>query len=548
MSEKLGDALLELKTDSKKFDKGIKKAEKRTGKLETKLKKAGLAAKLLKSKLIAIGAAIVVGIGITKAIQRVTMLGDEIAKMSKKTGIATETLSSFRLVMDLGGTSIQSFAKGMKTLSKMMFDIRSGAGAEAAKAFDAIKISTENADGSLRDVLDVFFDISEEFSRMKDGAEKAAIAQTILGRAGLELIPTLNMGSAEIRKQVQLAKDLGLQFSKLEGEQMEAFNDAVTVLTTSLFALWQRIVIDIMPTLTKMADKLTAGIVAFKTWRANVNAMTTATFDFNKALKEQAKISKEVAELSRFRGGAGFPFVGGPKGIAEELNELRTFRGMTKDVKVTEAALVDLDKEIKLKGEDLEDMADAGDTAFQQMRNAVTGWASGFSSTLTDMVFNAETSFGNILESFGRMLTQMVIQKRIVEPFLTAFLGGAAVSPSFVGPPAPTGLQKLGGFLGLADGGIVNKPTAAIIGEGKEPEVVAPLSKLERMGGNIEVNVYAPPGSNVRTQQGTTAQGGRRMDVILDEEVAQNVRRTGSKTNLAIATAFGGVNNRLVGR
>jgi len=46
-------------------------------------------------------------------------------------------------------------------------------------------------------------------------------------------------------------------------------------------------------------------------------------------------------------------------------------------------------------------------------------------------------------------------------------------------------LYKVGSFkkfLGLADGGIVTKPTLAMIGEGKEPEAVIPLSKLNSFG------------------------------------------------------------------
>ena len=39
--------------------------------------------------------------------------------------------------------------------------------------------------------------------------------------------------------------------------------------------------------------------------------------------------------------------------------------------------------------------------------------------------------------------------------------------------------------VGLAEGGIVTKPTTALIGEGGEPEAVIPLSKLDEVtGGN----------------------------------------------------------------
>ena len=56
------------------------------------------------------------------------------------------------------------------------------------------------------------------------------------------------------------------------------------------------------------------------------------------------------------------------------------------------------------------------------------------------------------------------------------------------------GVGAIGGFLGginipgFADGGIVTKPTLAMVGE-KGPEAVVPLSKMGGMGGGVTVNV-----------------------------------------------------------
>ena len=51
----------------------------------------------------------------------------------------------------------------------------------------------------------------------------------------------------------------------------------------------------------------------------------------------------------------------------------------------------------------------------------------------------------------------------------------------------------------MAEGGIVSKPTLAVIGEGSEPEAVVPLSKLGAMGGGggtVNVTVNMPAGSS----------------------------------------------------
>ena len=60
-----------------------------------------------------------------------------------------------------------------------------------------------------------------------------------------------------------------------------------------------------------------------------------------------------------------------------------------------------------------------------------------------------------------------------------------------------SGIGSIGGFVsgvagkiaGLAEGGIVTKPTLAMVGEGGEPEAVIPLSKMGQMGGGTVINI-----------------------------------------------------------
>jgi hypothetical protein len=63
-----------------------------------------------------------------------------------------------------------------------------------------------------------------------------------------------------------------------------------------------------------------------------------------------------------------------------------------------------------------------------------------------------------------------------------------------IGGAIGSGLGKLGGIVGLASGGIVTKPTLAMVGEGGEPEAVIPLSKMGQMGGGTVINVQVGVG------------------------------------------------------
>ncbi len=103
--------------------------------------------------------------------------------------------------------------------------------------------------------------------------------------------------------------------------------------------------------------------------------------------------------------------------------------------------------------------------------------------------------------------------------------------------------------MGFQHGGIVTKPTFATLAE-REPEIVAPLSQLAGLGGggsnNVEVNVIGVP-EGTRTEESRTSGGMRKIDVILDEKVANNIR-SGTKTFSALTKTFGNLSPQLVGR
>lgn len=85
----------------------------------------------------------------------------------------------------------------------------------------------------------------------------------------------------------------------------------------------------------------------------------------------------------------------------------------------------------------------------------------------------------DVFKNMALQLAQMVIQALVFKSIMSALgmggLGDAGGGGIFGG---------LGKLFGFADGGIVNKPTFAMVGEGGESEAIMPLSKLDKaLGG-----------------------------------------------------------------
>jgi hypothetical protein len=85
------------------------------------------------------------------------------------------------------------------------------------------------------------------------------------------------------------------------------------------------------------------------------------------------------------------------------------------------------------------------------------------------------------------------IDANVIQPMMSAINGAfnalKSLTPSSIGGAVVGGLTNFGHALGFAEGGIVTRPTLAMVGEGGESEAIIPLSKMNSMGGGITVNV-----------------------------------------------------------
>ena len=94
------------------------------------------------------------------------------------------------------------------------------------------------------------------------------------------------------------------------------------------------------------------------------------------------------------------------------------------------------------------------------------------------------------------------------------------------------------GLLGLASGGVVTKPTIAMIGEAG-PEAVIPLSRLGMGGGGgVEVHIHEAPGTKATATSRRGAGGNMRLDVAIKKMIADDFA-TGGPVSQSASQVFG---------
>src|SRR3990172_2818779 len=179
---------------------------------------------------------VAVGAALGVMVQKTANAGDEILKMSQKVGVSVEKLSALQYAARASNVSNEELSVSLGHLAKNMVEADKGTG-DAVDTFKALGLSVKDSSGKMKSTDTLLIELADKFSKMEDGAGKTAIAMTLFGRSGKELIPFLNAGWEGIKELTDEAEKMGIVFSKDSASAAEKFNDNITKIKEQLNAL-----------------------------------------------------------------------------------------------------------------------------------------------------------------------------------------------------------------------------------------------------------------------------------------------------------------------
>ncbi|MGL4831388.1 MAG: phage tail tape measure protein, partial [Propionibacteriaceae bacterium] len=185
-------------------------------------------------------AATIAGIGALA--KRSIDAADNLNDLSKRTGVGVESLSRFGAAAADSGTTVDEVAKAMGRLARGVVDPAS----QTSKALQSIGVSAIDANGKVRSLDQIMLSVSDVFAKMPDGAQKTALAMEIFGKAGANLIPMLNEGSAA----------LGQYSATIDTEMAQAadkFNDSINAISIAVSGPFNEAVTALLPLITSVA-------------------------------------------------------------------------------------------------------------------------------------------------------------------------------------------------------------------------------------------------------------------------------------------------------
>jgi len=250
---KAGRAYVELGVGDK-LTAGLKRAQAR-------LRAFGAGVTQWGTRIFAVGSALAAPAVV--AAKAFASMGDQVAKMAKRTGLSVETLSELRFVASQTGTEFESLEMAFRKMQRSIYDAGRGL-STAVDALADLGLEFKDLDGLSPEQQ--FKLLAEAISRIDDPTKKAAIAMSLFGRTGTNLLPMFAQGAKGIEAMQAEARRLGLTMSGQDAKAAEDLTDAFDKLWKVLKMVVFQVGAALAPALTDVGERMASWASSAISW------------------------------------------------------------------------------------------------------------------------------------------------------------------------------------------------------------------------------------------------------------------------------------------
>ncbi len=235
------------------FDINAKDKTKRAfSSLKRGLKGVSKAIFNMKTGLAAVAGVAGIGLLIRSSLQSIDKLG----KLSRQVFISTEDLSAFRLAAELGGTSLEAFAKGARTMAIGINDwLVKGTGI-AKEAFEQLGITQDDLRATNNNLMAQFELVADALRNVEGGTNKTAIAYKLFGGRNIELLTAIERGTLGMAEMRAEAERFGLILDSKLVKSVEDANDSIARTKLVFIGLKDHFTIALAPAIEKVATTI----------------------------------------------------------------------------------------------------------------------------------------------------------------------------------------------------------------------------------------------------------------------------------------------------
>ncbi len=212
---------------------------------------------------------------IGKFVEAQVQLGVETKYTAERLGVTGEMLQRFHYAAGLVGESASA-----ADMALQRFNVAVGKGEEGSRmtsrALAALGVTIKDVHGATKPTEQLLSEAADGFSHVTDDARAAALAQELFGRSGTRMLPLLRKGSAGLEDLREEFAELGGGMNKDFLDRADKANHALLKLRTGFGSLKSRIVSEVLPGLTRLANGFSRGLSGFLKYAEHTYGIRTA--------------------------------------------------------------------------------------------------------------------------------------------------------------------------------------------------------------------------------------------------------------------------------
>lgn len=182
---------------------------------------------------------------------------DDLNTLAKQTGLTTAEIQKMQYAADLIDVSFEDIAGALRKMKANMDG--------HPETWERLGVSVRNADGSMRNANDVFYDAVKALSTVENGTERDQLAMDLFGKSADSLAGIIDDGGAALEEFGGKAEEAGLILEQDTLDALNKTNDTIDELKANFSATAGAIGADvataIAPALDQIAKKV-EGITA----------------------------------------------------------------------------------------------------------------------------------------------------------------------------------------------------------------------------------------------------------------------------------------------
>jgi hypothetical protein len=201
---------------------------------------------------------------------------EEIDQASKRTGIATETLSAMKVGAESTGVSFDTLTRGLG-----LFEVAVGKAnqseATRVKLAGELHVSTQQVADGEKNIIPLLEAVMDNFKNSASAVDRATMARQAFGRSGLEMQAFLGGGSEAMRLFAERAKELGVVIGQDDVRAVRENKLAVVEWKEELEGVEIAIGRHVLPSLTAMVEMTLAGAKTLFSWKGAGEMLAATT-------------------------------------------------------------------------------------------------------------------------------------------------------------------------------------------------------------------------------------------------------------------------------